>query len=505
MDFFCGYGTNEALSFGSYAHATTDRAMPKAAKSPSLQNEVSFINGLKPNGALTQKAFWALDGQTAQKWGPPVAGTGAIITYTFDPASKLTKTEKGTFLKAFAMWSAVANVHFVEVTHNAGVLVKRGDDGGAWENGPVSNGSGRLLGSHTGQATISIDTAENGFDLSGSFDKFGGYGMGTAIHEVGHLLGLGHGGPYNGNVDASTQQYSAYDQRMWTIMSYIGWSRTDAKYADSYPVSGTEWGATQEGFPRDAPHTIMMLDIMAIQQLYGVAQNTPLSGGQVFGFNANIKGPLRQFFDFTINTQPVVTLYSKGTGNTLDVSGFSQTSKVNLKAGTFSSVAGQTNNIAIASGTVIETAVTGAGDDVLKGNGVNNVLRAGSGADVLSGYGGNDVLTGGRGEDVFVFNTKLDKMRNVDRITDFRVGDDAFRLDNAVFRKLGKGSAAEPIRLEDKFFSLNKARDRDDHLIYVKKKGALYYDADGSGKGEAIAFAMVKKNLAITAEDFFIV
>ncbi|MCB5177600.1 M10 family metallopeptidase C-terminal domain-containing protein [Microvirga lenta] len=454
---------------------------------------------------MTNKAFWSLDGQTAQKWGAPFAGTGAVITYTFDPASQLTKVEKNTFLKAFAMWSAVADIKFVESGTNADVRIQRGNDGGAWENGPVSNGSGYQLGSHTGQATISMDTAENGFDLSGSFDKYGGYGMGTAIHEVGHLLGLGHGGPYNGNVDASTQQFSAYDNRMWTIMSYIGWTAADAKYAGSYPVTGTNWGVTQEGIPQNSPHTIMMLDIMAIQQLYGAAKNGPFSGGQVFGFNSNVKGLLRQFFDFTINKNPVVTLYSQGKGNTLDLSGFSEDSTVNLKAGTFSSAAGETNNIAIASGTIVEKAVTGSGDDILKGNSVDNVLKSGGGADILSGFGGNDVLRGGAGQDTFVFKTKLNSRTNVDRVADFRSEDDAFHLDNLVFKKLGKGSSANPIKLEERFFSLNKARDKDDYLIYNKKQGALYYDADGSGRGDAIKFATVKKNLDVTAENFFIV
>lgn len=249
----------------------------------------------------------------------------------------------------------------------------------------------------------------------------------------------------------------------------------------------------------------MLLDIVAIQQLYGVAKHTPLSGGQVFGFNTNVKGYLKQFFDFTINKHPVVTLYSKGKNNTLDLSGFDEGAIVNLAAGKFSSAGGLTNNIAIAFGTVIEKAVTGSGDDTVRGNGSNNVIASGAGDDILYGYGGNDVLRGGADKDVFVFNTKLNRKTNVDRLADFEVGADAVYLDNAVFRKLGSGTMALPGRLDERHFSLEKARDRDDHVVYRKSKGVLLYDADGSGKGEAVAFATVKKNLALSASDFFVV
>jgi hypothetical protein len=41
-------------------------------------------------------------------------------------------------------------------------------------------------------------------------------------------------------------------------------------------------------------------------------------------------------------------------------------------------------------------------------------------------------------------------------------------------------------------------------LVYDSKKGKLYYDADGSGKGKAIEIANLSKNLKMTADDFFV-
>ncbi|WP_238185256.1 FG-GAP-like repeat-containing protein, partial [Methylobacterium trifolii] len=368
--------------------------------SPTFAQEVSYVNALNPDGTATSTSYWGSTGRTANKWGPSTAGTGATISYFFDSTSAFTATEQTTVLRAFAMWSSVANVTFTAAGSSAAanVLLQRGSDGRAYETGATSTASGATLGSHTDQARISIDTSGAGFDLSGNLNTVGGYGQSTIIHEVGHLLGLGHEGPYNGNVNPATQQYSAYDERMWTLMSYIYWRNSGtAQYGGSYPVTGTNWGVSPDGYYRSAPHTVMQGDILAIQQLYGAAPSsqTQFTGGQVFGFNSNVTGLLSGLYDFSNNTAPVVTLYDQGTNNTLDLSGFSQGATVNLTAGAFSSASGLTNNIAIAQGTVIETAIGGAGNDRLTGNSANNTL---------TGNGGNDTIDGGAGIDTATFN-----------------------------------------------------------------------------------------------------
>ncbi|MGO4574405.1 calcium-binding protein, partial [Microvirga sp. 2TAF3] len=95
-----------------------------------------------------------------------------------------------------------------------------------------------------------------------------------------------------------------------------------------------------------------------------------------------------------------------------------------------------------------------------------------------------------------MFDTKPNKKTNLDTITDFNVKDDTIWLDNAVFKKLGKGSEAKPGQLAKGFFTIgDKAKDKDDYLIYNKKTGVLSYDADGSGKGTAVEIAKLSKNL----------
>ena len=94
------------------------------------------------------------------------------------------------------------------------------------------------------------------------------------------------------------------------------------------------------------------------------------------------------------------------------------------------------------------------------------------------------MLTGGKGKDMFVFATALNKATNLDKITDFNVKDDSIQLENAIFKKIGKGTPLKPGKLNKRFFALNKAKDKNDYIIYNSKTGVLSYDADGSGKGQ---------------------
>ncbi len=75
---------------------------------------------------------------------------------------------------------------------------------------------------------------------------------------------------------------------------------------------------------------------------------------------------------------------------------------INLNAGQASTWAGKTA-FTIASGTVIENAVTGDGHDTLIGNASANELMGMRGNDVLEGRGGADILDGGTGIDTATY------------------------------------------------------------------------------------------------------
>ena len=219
------------------------------------------------------------------------------------------------------------------------------------------------------------------------------------IHEVGHALGLGHGGTYP-VTGVTTAPYTAYDSNAYTVMSYL--HPQSSALTGISPLSFS-WGVSLSdngSYYRNYEVTPQMLDIVAIQRLYGAPTTTPLSGGQVFGFNTNITGPIRNFFDFTVNTKPVVTLFNTGTGNSLDLSGFTQGAKVDLHDGAFSSAGGLTNNIAIAFGTRIDAVVTGNGSDTIVANDNGDTITSGAGNDTITGGAGNDAVTMGANFDL---------------------------------------------------------------------------------------------------------
>ncbi len=154
-----------------------------------------------------------------------------------------------------------------------------------------------------------------------------------------------------------------------------------------------------------------------------------------------------------------------------------------------------------------ETLTGTAAADMLKGDSGKDTFHGGSGDDKLWGGLGNDTLRGDKGKDVFVFDTTLSKRTNLDKIADFKVRDDSIWLDNAIFTKLGtSGSDARPSQLKKGFFIIgDKAKDRNDYIVYDKAKGVLYYDADGSGAGKQVEIATLSKNLAMTHKDFFVI
>ncbi len=150
----------------------------------------------------------------------------------------------------------------------------------------------------------------------------------------------------------------------------------------------------------------------------------------------------------------------------------------------------------------IENLIGSDYNDTLSGNAGVNVIHGGEGSDVLNGMGGNDVLFGGAGSDAFVFTTALSATANVVRIEDFSKGEDKLRLENAIFTKL---AATGALGVNNFKVIGSAALDADDYIQYDKATGALYYDADGSGAGAAVKFAIVGVNLALTSTDFMVI
>ncbi|TAL42846.1 MAG: hypothetical protein EPN89_16885 [Methylovulum sp.] len=141
----------------------------------------------------------------------------------------------------------------------------------------------------------------------------------------------------------------------------------------------------------------------------------------------------------------------------------------------------------------------GVGNDTLFGGDGNDALYGRDGDDTLIGGKGDDLLRGGAGSNTFIFNSPL--TAGVDKITGFKPTDDTIQLDNGIFTRLTASGELSA----DYFIIAASAADSDDYLIYHKVTGALFYDADGNGAGEAVQIATLGVNLALTNADFVVI
>jgi hypothetical protein len=152
-----------------------------------------------------------------------------------------------------------------------------------------------------------------------------------------------------------------------------------------------------------------------------------------------------------------------------------------------------------------DTVNGGSGNDWVWGDAGRDTVYGGLGNDTVNGGAGNDTLYGNAGRDTFVFDTKLNQTINVDLIKNFSIPYDSIWLDNAVFTKLGKGSAKGVKLASDMFVTSTTAQDAQDRIVYDRDTGSLYYDQDGTGSAAQVKFAALSNKAKLTYHDFFVV
>jgi len=143
-----------------------------------------------------------------------------------------------------------------------------------------------------------------------------------------------------------------------------------------------------------------------------------------------------------------------------------------------------------------DTLIGGAASDALWGDSISD-SNPGSGDDRLSGKGGNDFLRGGAGSDTFVFDVAPGEA-NADRIGDFTSASDKIALDDAAFGAIG--ALGDFAAGDERFFAgagATSGQDASDRVIHDTSTGNLYYDADGSGTGEAALIATLEATFQV--------
>lgn len=208
-----------------------------------------------------------------------------------------------------------------------------------------------------------------------------------------------------------------------------------------------------------APSGPMLLDIAALQRLYGPATGTMVGDNR---------------YEFTEVGTRLATIWDAGGTDTIDAGRTQGRVVIDLGEGRSSSIgrygAGPgeaaeraVDNLTIARGSHIENAIGGRGNDRIQGNELANRLRGNAGDDVLEGGEGDDVLAGGIGRDVLAGGEGADifagtaAMLDGDSILDMGAGD-LIRL--------------ESLRITDAQLFVDEAGER------------LSIDTDGDGEGD---------------------
>ena len=304
---------------------------------------------------------------------------------------------KAAAIGALEMWESVTPLQFVIVDDVAY------DENTDWME-VVSPELGEQDDGTAYSADRYVSIGQRFHDTEPDKTDIGGYVFDSFIHEFGHEFGLNHPGLYNyagpGGVQINYLNNATwtYDRQQYSVMSYFDGIDVgeDTRWSASTPMTADIEAVIRRFFSTvdgNGVRTYQHIDLNTGDNTYGFNSTQ-------YGYQLTASGPQHDI-GFVI--------HDTGGNDTVDFSGSTAPTILDLRAGHFSSVNGHSNNVSIFAGHnadatsyYIETGIGSRYDDVLIGN---------NGANVLDGRRGGDSMAGNGGDDIYYVNSRNDVVR----------------------------------------------------------------------------------------------